>query len=93
MKRSLSGLASFYSGHMDKAEGAFRSLASRLPLTEVYNNLGVVSARRGDRRARGYFEKACRKILTSRTTVSISPSLSRAKVTTRVLLGSCARYW
>ena len=52
------GLANFYSGHMDKAEAAFRSLASRLPLTEVYNNLGVVSARRGDRRARGYFEKS-----------------------------------
>src|SRR4029077_15180341 len=52
------GLASFYSGHMEKAEAAFRSLASRLPLTEVYNNLGVVSARRGQRGARGYFEKS-----------------------------------
>ncbi|MGC2697147.1 MAG: tetratricopeptide repeat protein [Candidatus Angelobacter sp.] len=52
------GLATFYSGHMDKAEAAFRSLASRLPLTEVYNNLGVVGARRADRRARGYFEKS-----------------------------------
>lgn len=52
------GLAAFYAGHMEKAEGAFRSLASRLPLTEVFNNLGVVSARRGERRARGYFEKS-----------------------------------
>jgi len=52
------GLASFYSGHMEKAEAAFRTLASRLPLTEVYNNLGVVSARRGQHGARGYFEKS-----------------------------------
>jgi tetratricopeptide (TPR) repeat protein len=51
------GLAEFYAGHMDKAEDAFRALAARLPLTEVYNNLGVVAARRGQRSARGYFEK------------------------------------
>lgn len=52
------GMAAFYAGQMDRAAAAFRSLASRLPLTEVYNNLGVVSARRGDRRARSYFEKS-----------------------------------
>jgi Tfp pilus assembly protein PilF/TolB-like protein len=51
------GLAAFYGGHMDKADSAFRSLAARLPLTEVLNNLGVVAARRGQRGARGYFEK------------------------------------
>jgi Flp pilus assembly protein TadD/TolB-like protein len=51
------GLAEFYAGHMEKAEAAFRALAARLPLTEVYNNLGVVAARRGERSARGYFEK------------------------------------
>lgn len=51
------GLAAFYAGHMDKADTAFRSLASRLPLTEVLNNLGVVAARRGQRDARDYFEK------------------------------------
>jgi len=51
------GLAAFYAGHMDKADSAFRSLAARLPLTEVLNNLGVVAARRGQRGARGYFEK------------------------------------
>jgi tetratricopeptide (TPR) repeat protein len=51
------GLAAFYAGHMDKADAAFRSLASRLPLTEVLNNLGVVAARRGQRDARDYFEK------------------------------------
>src|SRR5262249_31398184 len=37
---------------------AFRALAARLPLTEVYNNLGVASARLGDKRARDYFEKS-----------------------------------
>lgn len=42
---------------MDKAENAFRTLAARLPLTEVLNNLGVVAARRGEKSVRGYFEK------------------------------------
>jgi Flp pilus assembly protein TadD len=51
------GLATFYGGHMDKADSAFRTLAARLPLTEVLNNLGVVAARRGENGARGYFEK------------------------------------
>lgn len=51
------GLSEFYAGEMEKAEEAFSSLAGRLPLTEVYNNLGVTAARLGDRRARGYFEK------------------------------------
>jgi len=51
------GLATFYAGHMDKSESAFQTLAARLPLTEVLNNLGVVAARRGEKSARGYFEK------------------------------------
>ncbi len=51
------GLSAFYAGQMDKSEAAFRSLAARLPLPEVYNNLGVAAARLGDRRARDYFEK------------------------------------
>ncbi|HZE81640.1 MAG TPA: tetratricopeptide repeat protein [Candidatus Polarisedimenticolia bacterium] len=51
------GLAAFYGGHMDKADSAFRTLAARLPLTEVLNNLGVIAARRGQKGARGYFEK------------------------------------
>jgi len=52
------GLAAFYGGHLEKAEAAFSALSVRLPLTEVYNNLGVVSARRGQHGARGYFEKS-----------------------------------
>ncbi len=51
------GLATFYAGHMDRAENAFQTLAARLPLTEVLNNLGVVAARRGEKSARGYFER------------------------------------
>src|SRR5262249_52481160 len=52
------GLAAFYAGQMEKAAAAFRSLAARLPLTEVYNNLGVASSRLGDKRTRDYFEKS-----------------------------------
>jgi tetratricopeptide (TPR) repeat protein len=52
------GLSAFYAGQMGKSEAAFRSLASRLPLTEVYNNLGVTAARLGDSHARGFFEKS-----------------------------------
>jgi Tfp pilus assembly protein PilF/TolB-like protein len=58
------GLSQFYMGQMQKSEAAFRTLAARLPLTEVYNNLGVVAARQGDREARSYFER----------TVEIDPS-------------------
>jgi tetratricopeptide (TPR) repeat protein/TolB-like protein len=52
------GLSAFYADQMDKAENAFRALSARLPLTEVFNNLGVVTARRGQKRARAYFEKS-----------------------------------
>jgi Tfp pilus assembly protein PilF/TolB-like protein len=52
------GLAAYYAGHLDRSEAAFRNLASQLPLTEIYNNLGVISARRGEHAARGYFEKS-----------------------------------
>lgn len=52
------GLASFYSGDFDKADAAFRFVITRLPLTEVYNNLGVVASRRGRRNNIEYFQKA-----------------------------------
>jgi Flp pilus assembly protein TadD/TolB-like protein len=58
------GLSQFYAGQMQKAEAAFSELASRLPLTEIYNNLGVAAARLGDRQARTYFER----------TVKVDPS-------------------
>lgn len=47
----LLGMAEFYRGNYDKAYAAFSFLAARLPLTEVYNNLGVVEGRRGRRGA------------------------------------------
>ena len=41
------GLSGYYMGDFAKSEDAFAFVASRLPLTEVYNNLGVVAGRRG----------------------------------------------
>lgn len=52
------GLAEFYQDDYDKASAAFNFLASRMPLTEVYNNLGVVAARRGKRSELDYFRKS-----------------------------------
>ena len=52
------GLSEYYTGEYAKAEEAFQFLASRLPLTEVYNNLGVVAGRRGKRAEVEYFQKA-----------------------------------
>ncbi len=52
------GLSAYYLGDFAKAEDAFSFVASRLPLTEVYNNLGVVSGRRGKRAEIDYFQKA-----------------------------------
>lgn len=54
----LLGLSEYYNGNFDKADAAFRFLESRLPLTEVENNLGVVAARRGRKIAIEYFQKA-----------------------------------
>jgi tetratricopeptide (TPR) repeat protein len=52
------GLAAFYSGDFARAEGEFFRLASEVPLTEVYNNLGAAQLRRGKRTAADYFQKA-----------------------------------
>src|SRR5271166_699641 len=55
----LLGMSEFYRGNFDKAFAAFNYLLTRLPLTEVYNNLGVIEARRGHRAAAvEYFSKA-----------------------------------
>jgi tetratricopeptide (TPR) repeat protein len=55
----LLGMSEYYRGNLDRAYAAFNSLVSRLPLTEVYNNLGVVDARRGRHAAATeYFSKA-----------------------------------
>ena len=52
------GLSSYAHGDFDKAQRAFEFVAARLPLAEVYNNLGVVAARRGQRKAADSFERA-----------------------------------
>ncbi len=52
------GLCAFYLGDFARAETAFNFLLSRLPLTEIYNNLGVVAARRGKKSEVEFFEKA-----------------------------------
>ena len=52
------GLSAYYLGDFAKAESAFDFVAARLPLGEVFNNLGVVSSRRGKKSAAEYFQKA-----------------------------------
>ena len=52
------GLAAYSHGDLAKAESAFQFVAARLPLAEVYNNLGV--ARRGHKNSAEYFERAIR---------------------------------
>ena len=52
------GLAAYAHGDFAKSESAFQFVAARLPLAEVYNNLGVVAARRGQKKAVDYFESA-----------------------------------
>lgn len=52
------GLSSYAHGDLEKADRAFAFVAARLPLAEVYNNLGVVAARRGQKKAVDDFEQA-----------------------------------
>jgi tetratricopeptide (TPR) repeat protein len=52
------GLAAYFRGNYGRAKSAFEFVASQLPLTEVYNNLGVLAARQNDSHALGYFQKA-----------------------------------
>jgi len=52
------GMSEFYTGDYVHAQAAFDFVATRLPLTEVYNNLGVVAGRRGLKSAAEYFQRA-----------------------------------
>jgi len=52
------GLAAYYSGNIDRAAEAFKIVAERFPLTEVYNNLGVAEARRNKYVPLDYLQKA-----------------------------------
>ena len=52
------GLAAYSHGDFVKSQSAFEFVAARLPLAEVYNDLGVVAARRGQKKAADYFQRA-----------------------------------
>jgi tetratricopeptide (TPR) repeat protein/TolB-like protein len=53
------GLSAYYLGDFSRAESAFNFVAVRLPLPEVYNNLGVATARLSERKqAAALFLKA-----------------------------------
>jgi len=52
------GLAAYDQGDYPQAEAAFGFVAARLPLAEVYNNLGVVNSRADRKAAVEYFQKA-----------------------------------
>jgi Tfp pilus assembly protein PilF/TolB-like protein len=55
------GLASYRAKKFEQAQAAFEFVAQRVPLIEVYNNLGVVAAQLGKaEQARKYFERAAR---------------------------------
>ncbi len=52
------GLAAYHAADFARAETAFAFVATRLPGSEVYNNLGVVSSRLGKPAALEFFRKA-----------------------------------
>ena len=52
------GLSAYYTGDMMRAEEAFSTVAGRLPLGEVFNDLGVVEARRGKNTSVEYLSRA-----------------------------------
>lgn len=54
----LLGMSYYYLGNFDRAAAAFKVTESKIPLTEVYNNLGAAEGRRGRKEASGYFQHA-----------------------------------
>lgn len=54
----LLGLSCFFLEDYDQAEAAFRTVAERVPLSEVYNNLAAAQSRRNRRTAGDNFHKA-----------------------------------
>jgi len=52
------GLAAYSLGDFGQSESAFNAVAAHLPLTEVYNNLGVVVDHRDPKAALEYLQKA-----------------------------------
>lgn len=55
----LSGVSNFFLGHDGQAENEFQALSKQMPLSEAWNNLAVLEARRGDDRdALAHLERA-----------------------------------
>jgi tetratricopeptide (TPR) repeat protein len=52
------GLAAYYQGDFPRADSAFHFVAARLPLAEVYNNLGAVNSHIDRKIAAQYLQKA-----------------------------------
>jgi tetratricopeptide (TPR) repeat protein len=50
-------MAYYYTGNFNKAEEAFTFVSIHVPLIEVFNDLGVVAARRGKKEATELFER------------------------------------
>lgn len=52
------GLAAFYKGDYEHSADAFKFLLTRMPMPAIYNNLGVIAARRERRTEVDYLQKA-----------------------------------
>lgn len=52
------GLARYFNGEFERAEAAFRAVSERVPLNEVFNNLGAAQSRRRHAQAVDNFRKA-----------------------------------
>jgi tetratricopeptide (TPR) repeat protein/TolB-like protein len=52
------GIAAFYKGDYERSAEAFNFLLTRLPMPAIYNNLGVIAARRNRRNEVDYLQKA-----------------------------------
>lgn len=52
------GIAAFYKGDFERAAEAFNFLLTRLPMPAIYNNLGVIAARRGHKSEVDLLQKA-----------------------------------
>ncbi len=52
------GLSRYFTGDFERAEAAFRAVSERVPLNEVFNNLGAAQSRRRDPHAVDNFQKA-----------------------------------
>ena len=52
------GIAAFYKGDYERSADSFKFLLTRLPIPAIYNNLGVVAARRNRHNEVDYLQKA-----------------------------------